>query len=70
MGEIRTVTTLRQKRPGTLRWRWLHTGTAYALENKGHATRALQSYPGHSNNQQTVRYTELSLTRFKDFWRN
>jgi hypothetical protein len=24
---------------------------------------------GHRNIQHTVRYTELSLTRFKDFWR-
>ena len=33
------------------------------------ATRALQSYLGHRNIQQTVRYTELSPERFKDFWR-
>ena len=32
-------------------------------------TRALQAYLGHKNIQQTVRYTELSPTRFKDFWR-
>jgi type 1 fimbriae regulatory protein FimB/type 1 fimbriae regulatory protein FimE len=41
----------------------------YALANKGHDTRALQAYLGHRNIQHTVRYTELSSTRFKDFWR-
>ena len=35
----------------------------------GHDTRALQAYLGHRNIQHTVRYTELSPTRFKDFWR-
>jgi site-specific recombinase XerD len=39
----------------------------YALANKGHDTRALQLYLGHRNIQHTVRYTELSPTRFKDF---
>jgi site-specific recombinase XerD len=42
---------------------------AYALANRGHDTRALQAYLGHRNIQHTVRYTELSPTRFKDFWR-
>jgi site-specific recombinase XerD len=40
----------------------------YALANKGHDTRALQAYLGHRNIQHTVRYTELSPTRFKNFW--
>ena len=35
---------------------------------KGHDTRALQAYLGHKNIQHTVRYTELSPARFKDFW--
>ena len=35
---------------------WLRAG------NKGH-------YLGHRNIQHTLRYTELSPTRFKDFWR-
>ena len=43
---------------------------ARALANRGHDTRALQAYLGHKNIQHTVRYTELSPTRFKDFWRN
>jgi hypothetical protein len=29
----------------------------------------LQAYLGHRNIQHTVRYTELSPDRFKDFWR-
>ena len=41
----------------------------FALGNKGHDTRALQAYLGHRNIQHTVRYTELSPGRFKDFWR-
>ena len=40
----------------------------FALANKGHDTRALQAYLGHRNIQHTVRYTELSPCRFKDFW--
>jgi hypothetical protein len=41
----------------------------YALANAGHDTRSLQAYLGHRNIQHTVRYTELSPTRFRDFWR-
>jgi type 1 fimbriae regulatory protein FimB/type 1 fimbriae regulatory protein FimE len=44
----------------------------YALANREHNTRALKPYLGHKNIQHTVRYiryTELSPTRFKDFWR-
>jgi hypothetical protein len=35
----------------------------------GRDTRALQAWLGHRNIQHTARYTELSPTRFKDFWR-
>ena len=48
----------------------LRHACGYALANRGHDTRALQAYLGHRNIQHTVRYTELSPTRFKDFWRN
>jgi site-specific recombinase XerD len=48
----------------------LRHACGYALANKGHDTRALQAYLGHRNIQHTVKYTELSPTRFKDFWRN
>ena len=47
----------------------LRHACGYALANKGHDTRALQAYLGHKNIQHTVRYTELSPKRFKDFWR-
>jgi type 1 fimbriae regulatory protein FimB/type 1 fimbriae regulatory protein FimE len=47
----------------------LRHACGYALTNKGHDTRALQAYLGHRNIQHTVRYTELSPYRFKDFWR-
>lgn len=47
----------------------LRHACGYSLANKGHDTRAVQAYLGHKNIQHTVRYTELSPTRFKDFWR-
>jgi type 1 fimbriae regulatory protein FimB/type 1 fimbriae regulatory protein FimE len=46
----------------------LRHACGYALANRGHDTRALQAYLGHKNIQRTVRYTELSPLRFKD-WR-
>lgn len=47
----------------------LRHACGFALANKGHDTRSLQAYLGHRNIQHTVRYTELSPERFKDFWR-
>jgi type 1 fimbriae regulatory protein FimB/type 1 fimbriae regulatory protein FimE len=47
----------------------LRHACGYALANRGHDTRALQAYLGHKNIQHTVRYTELSSNRFKNFWR-
>ena len=47
----------------------LRHACGYKLANDGHDTRALQTYLGHRNIQHTVRYSELSPTRFKDFWR-
>jgi integrase len=47
----------------------LRHACGYALAKNGHDTRALQAYLGHRNIQHTVRYTELSPMRFKDFWR-
>ena len=46
----------------------LRHATGYRLAGDGHDTRAIQDYLGHRNIQHTVRYTELSPTRFKDFW--
>jgi type 1 fimbriae regulatory protein FimB/type 1 fimbriae regulatory protein FimE len=48
----------------------LRHACGFALAAKGHDTRALQAYLGHKNIQHTVRYTELSPTRFKNFWRS
>ena len=47
----------------------LRHACGYALANKGHDTRALQAYLGRRNIQHTVRYTERSPTRLKDFRR-
>src|ERR1700674_4553878 len=47
----------------------LRHACGYALANAGHDTRSLQAYLGHRNIQHTVRYTELSPARFKNFWR-
>ena len=47
----------------------LRHACGYKLANDGHDTRALQAYLGHKNIQHTVRYTELSPHRFRDFWR-
>ena len=48
----------------------LRHACGFALANAGHDTRALQHYLGHKNIQHTVRYTELSPDRFRDFWRD
>jgi integrase len=48
----------------------LRHACGYALANAGHDTRALQDWLGHRSIQHTARYTELSATRFKDFWRD
>jgi integrase len=48
----------------------LRHATGYKLANDGVDTRSLQAYLGHKNIQHTTRYTELSDTRFKEFWRD
>jgi site-specific recombinase XerD len=40
------------------------------LANQGVDTRLLQHYLGHKNIQHTVRYSELSPERFRDFWKD
>lgn len=45
-----------------------HT-TGFKLANDGVDTRTLQAYLGHKSINNTVRYTEMSPTRFKDLWR-
>jgi type 1 fimbriae regulatory protein FimB/type 1 fimbriae regulatory protein FimE len=46
----------------------LRHACGFKLANEGQDTRALQHYLGHKNIQHTVRYTELSPKRFKNFW--
>ncbi len=46
----------------------LRHSTGFYLANKGHDTRAIQSYLGHANINNTVIYTQLAPDRFKDFW--
>jgi len=46
----------------------LRHSTGYYLANSGQDTRAIQHYLGHRNITHTVRYTELSANRFRDFW--
>ena len=46
----------------------LRHACGYKLANDGHDTRAIQHYLGHKNIAHTVRYTELSPDRFREFW--
>jgi type 1 fimbriae regulatory protein FimB/type 1 fimbriae regulatory protein FimE len=48
----------------------LRHAAGYKLANDGQDTRAIQHYLGHKNISHTVRYTELSAERFKDFWQD
>ena len=48
----------------------LRHSAGYKLANDGQDTRAIQHFMGHRNIQHTVRYTELSPHRFKDFWQD
>ena len=40
------------------------------LANDGHDTRAIQAYLGHRSIMSTVRYTALTPSRFKNFWKD
>jgi integrase len=48
----------------------LRHACGFQLANQGTDTRTLQAYLGRRNIQHTVRYTELSPTRFKNLWRD
>jgi integrase len=48
----------------------LRHACGYKLANDGKDTRSLQHYLGHKNMNHTARYTALSPTRFKDFWKD
>ena len=46
----------------------LRHSCGYYLAASGQDTRAIQDYLGHRNIQHTVRYTQLSPSRFENFW--
>ena len=48
----------------------LRHACGYKLAQAGQDTRAIQHYLGHKNIQHTVRYTQLSPERFKNFWKD
>jgi type 1 fimbriae regulatory protein FimB/type 1 fimbriae regulatory protein FimE len=48
----------------------LRHSTGFKLANDGQDTRSIQHYLGHKNIQHTVRYTEISPVRFKNFWKD
>jgi type 1 fimbriae regulatory protein FimE len=58
------------KMPFTVHPHMLRHACGFKLANDGQDTRALQHYLGHKNIQHTVRYTELSPERFKNFWKD
>ena len=48
----------------------LRHACGYKLANDGVDTRTIQAYLGHKSIQHTVRYTELSPTKFKSLFRD
>ena len=48
----------------------LRHACGFKLANDGVDTRTIQAYLGHKSIQHTVRYTELSPTRFKNLFRD
>jgi integrase len=46
----------------------LRHSAGYTLANSGKDTRSIQAYLGHKDIRHTVRYTELSPTRFRGFF--
>jgi integrase len=48
----------------------LRHSAGFKLANQGVDTRSLQHYLGHKNIQHTVRYSELSHERFRNFWKD
>jgi type 1 fimbriae regulatory protein FimE len=58
------------KLPFSVHPHMLRHACGYKLAQAGQDTRAIQHYLGHKNIQHTVRYTQLSPERFKDFWKD
>lgn len=54
--------------PFTVHPHMLRHACGFKLAQAGQDTRAIQEYLGHRNIQHTVRYTQLSPERFKNFW--
>ena len=48
----------------------LRHSTGFKLANDGQDTRNIQHYMGHKNIQNTVRYTEISPLKFREFWQD
>jgi site-specific recombinase XerD len=61
---------LAAKMPFPIHPHMLRHSTGFKLANQGVDTRSLQHYLGHKNIQHTVRYSELSPERFRDFWKD
>jgi type 1 fimbriae regulatory protein FimB/type 1 fimbriae regulatory protein FimE len=55
--------------PIPVHFHMLRHSCGYKLANDGVDTRAIQDWLGHVSIAHTVRYTALSATRFKNFWR-
>ena len=72
VGFRRMITRLGKaaKMPFSVHPHMLRHACGFKLANDGHDTRALQHYLGHKNIQHTVRYTELSPDRFRNFWKD
>ena len=56
--------------PLPVHFHMLRHSCGYKLANDGIDTRAIQDWLGHVSITHTMRYTALSQTRFKDFWRD
>jgi integrase len=56
--------------PMPVHFHMLRHSCGYKLAGDGIDTRAIQDWLGHVSIQHTVGYTQLSATRFKDFWRD
>ena len=57
------------KLPFQIHGHMLRHSAGYKLAGEGHDTRSIQDYLGHRSISNTVRYTELSPTKFKNFFR-
>jgi integrase len=56
--------------PMPVHFHMLRHSCGYKLAGDGIDTRAIQGWLGHASIQHTVGYTQLSPSRFKDFWRD